>query len=92
MSTDRLAALLPRLVVARKSCVCSTLARLHGAGNLHHGGGDHGDDDDDKEGDDDDEDEDGDTNLLTLLSWHKATLLPRHRLTHRLLDLSNEHG
>ena len=54
MSTDRLAALLPRLVVARKSCVCSTLARLHGAGNLHHGGGDHGDDDDDKEGDDDD--------------------------------------
>ena len=40
MSTDRLAALLPRLVVARKSCVCSTLARLHGAGNLHHGGDD----------------------------------------------------
>ena len=54
MSTDRLAALLPRLVVARKSRVCSTLSRLHGAGNLHHGGGDHGDDDDDKEGDDDD--------------------------------------
>ena len=38
MSTDRLATLLPRLVVARKSCVCSTLARLHRAGNLHHGG------------------------------------------------------
>ena len=85
MSTDRLAALLPRLVVARKSCVCSTLARLHGAGNLHHGGGDHGDDDDDKEGD-------GDTNLLTLLSWHKAALLPRHRLAHRLLHLSKGQG
>ena len=52
MSTDRLAALLPRLVVARKSCVCSTLARLHGAGNLHHGcDGDDGD----KAGDDDDD-------------------------------------
>ena len=89
MSTDRLAALLPWLVVARKSRVCSTLARLHGAGNLHHGGGDG----DDKEGDDDDDKEgDGDTNLLTLLSWHKAALLPRHRLAHRLLDLSNEHG
>ena len=48
MSTDRLATLLPRLVVARKSCVCSTLAGLHGAGNLHHGGDDDGDD---KEGD-----------------------------------------
>ena len=92
MSTDRLAALLPRLIVARKSCVRSTLARLHGAGNLHHGGGDHGDDDDDKEGDDDDEDDDGDTNLLTLLSWHKAALLPRHRLAHRLLDLRKEHN
>ena len=46
MSTDRLATLLPRLVVARKSRVCSTLSRLHGAGNLHHGGGDGGDDDD----------------------------------------------
>ena len=80
MSTDRLAALLPRLVVARKSCVCSTLARLHGAGNLHHGGGDGGGD---KEGDDDDEEGDGDTNLLTLLSWHKAALLPGHRLAHR---------
>ena len=50
MSTDRLATLLPRLVVARKSRVRSTLAGLHGAGNLHHGGdddddGDHGDDD-----------------------------------------------
>ena len=50
MSTDRLATLLPRLVVARKSRVRSTLARLHGAGNLHHGGGDHGDD---EEGNDD---------------------------------------
>ena len=48
MSTDRLATLLPRLVVARKSRVCSTLAGLHGAGNLHHGGDDDGDD---KEGD-----------------------------------------
>ena len=100
MSTDRLAALLPRLVVARKSCVCSTLARLHGAGNLHHGG-DYGDDDDAEEGDDkeggggDDVDHmegDSDTNLLTLLSWHKAALLPRHRLAHRLLDLSKGHG
>ena len=50
MSTDRLATLLPRLVVARKSCVCSTLAGLHGAGNLHHGDDDD-DDGDDKEGD-----------------------------------------
>ena len=90
MTTDRLAALLPWLVVARKSCVCSTLARLHGAGNLHHGG-DHGDDDD-KEGNGDDEDDDGDTNLLTPLSWHKAALLPRHRLAHRLLDLRKEHN
>ena len=51
LATDRLATLLPRLVVARKACVRSTLARLHRAGNLHHGG-DHGggDDDVDKEG------------------------------------------
>merc|ERR1719461_2253191 len=54
LASVRLATLLPRLVVARKACVCSTLARLHGAGNL-----------------------------LTLLSWHKAALLPRHRLAHR---------
>ena len=51
MSTDRLATLLPRLVVARKSRVRSTLAGLHGAGNLHHRGDD--DDGENKEGDGD---------------------------------------
>ena len=93
MSTDRLATLLPRLVVARKSRVCSTLSRLHGAGNLHHGDDDD-DDDDEKEGDDDGDEKEGDDdiNLLTLLSWHKAALLPRHRLAHRLLHLSKRHG
>ena len=102
MSTDRLATLLPRLVVARKSRVCSTLSRLHGAGNLHHGDDDDDDDDekegdddgDEKEGDDDGDEKEGDDdiNLLTLLSWHKAALLPRHRLAHRLLDLRKEHN
>ena len=52
--------------------------------DLNHG--DFGDDGDDCDGGDDGDDGD-DGDLLTLLPWHKTTLLSGHRLTYWLLDL-----